>query len=39
MPPDSREFAVLVDQWLEGRLRTEAAPGWSVIRNVLHWVK
>ena len=56
MPPDSREFAVLVDQWLElqksngfqpamqsywleGRPRTQAAPRWSVIRNVLHWVK
>jgi proton glutamate symport protein len=56
MPPDSREFAVMVDQWLElqksngfqeamqsywleGRPRTQPAPRWSVIRNVLHWVK
>ena len=27
------------DYWILGRPRTESEPRWSIVRNVLHWVK
>ena len=24
--------------WLEGKIKTEPTPCWSIIKNVLHWV-
>jgi ABC-type amino acid transport substrate-binding protein len=27
------------DYWLQGKPRTDQQPRWSIIRNVLHWVK
>jgi len=29
----AREF----DYWILGQPRTQAAPRWSVVRDVLHW--
>jgi hypothetical protein len=27
------------EYWLEGKPRLDEQPGWSIIRNVLHWVE
>jgi hypothetical protein len=29
----------LYEQWIEGRAASRPRPRWSVIRDVLHWVR
>jgi Na+/H+-dicarboxylate symporter len=33
-----RTIAALFDYWILGRVGQQAAPRWSIVRDVLHWV-